>query len=416
MHDGSKQKRLSPMQPLLIAVLLGLGCAWLNCPIINQLSEVLSELFIRLLKLVSLPIIFFSLLATLSGMSSMRHMRIFGGVVLKYTLLTTLSAAGLALLLYILINPANGPSILITKSDDIPEKINYWQHILNTVPSNIIEPFYQNNSTAVLLLALLLSTAVISLKTPHKATLQQLFESLFAAIMQMTRLIMKLIPLAVWGFITQFAQELKSQSVLQGLPLYLLCILLANIIQAMAVLPILLKMNGLSPWKAVKAMWPALTIAFFSKSSSAALASAVDCAENRLGVDKQIARFSMPLCITVNMNACAAFILITVLFVSQSHGVHYSALELVGWIFIATVAAIGNASVPMGCYMLSSAFLSTMGVPLPLLAIILPFYALIDMLESAINVWSDACVTAVAAQHLHKTTNSQPENNTHRVF
>ena len=117
-----------------------------------------------------------------------------------------------------------------------------------------------------------------------------------------------------------------------------------------------------------------------------------------------MARFSLPLCITINMNACAAFILITVLFVSQSNGVVYSPLELVAWIFVATIAAIGNAGVPMGCYMLSSAFLAAMGIPLHLLVVILPFYAFIDMLESGINVWSDSCVTAMVDKDLQTRT------------
>lgn len=65
------------------------------------------------------------------------------------------------------------------------------------------------------------------------------------------------------------------------------------------------------------------------------------------------------------------------------------------WIFIATLAAVGNAGVPMGCYFLASAFLAAMDVPLNILGVILPFYTMIDMVESAINVWSDACVTAV---------------------
>jgi Na+/H+-dicarboxylate symporter len=95
------------------------------------------------------------------------------------------------------------------------------------------------------------------------------------------------------------------------------------------------------------------------------------------------------------MNGCAAFILTTVLFVSMSNGVPYTLFEMILWIFIATIAALGNAGVPMGCYFLSSALLAAMNVPLPILGVILPFYSLIDMLETSINVWSDACVTAI---------------------
>ena len=95
------------------------------------------------------------------------------------------------------------------------------------------------------------------------------------------------------------------------------------------------------------------------------------------------------------MNGCAAFIIITVLFVAISNGIEFSIAELIAWVFIATLAAVGNAGVPMGCYFLSLALLTSMNVPLDLMFVILPFYVFLDMLETAINVWSDACVTAI---------------------
>ena len=408
LASGHKQRRLSPTIILLLAALAGLLTGWLDAPALNQCCQVIADIFIRLLKLVSLPIIFFSLVATLSGMGGFSDVKAFGGTVLKYTLMTTLLAATLALLLYAGIDPASAVGQLsVSDTTEVPVT-SYWSYLLSVIPTNIIEPFLNNNVMGVLFLAVLLSSAIIALNQEHKSLLHQFFESMFAAVMKMTSYILKLMPLAVWAFVTLFVHDLQNQDVLQGLALYLACVLLANLIQAGVILPLLLKSRGIAPWDTFKAMWPALTVAFFAKSSSAALPSAVDCAEKRLGVDLKVARFSLPLCITINMNACAAFILITVLFVSQSSGVVYSPLELVSWIFIATIAAIGNAGVPMGCYMLSSAFLAAMGVPLHLLVIILPFYAFIDMLESAINVWSDSCVTAMVNQELKQREKLSP--------
>jgi Na+/H+-dicarboxylate symporter len=145
-------------------------------------------------------------------------------------------------------------------------------------------------------------------------------------------------------------------------------------------------------------MLPALSFAFFSKSSTAAMPTAIDCAENQLNVSPKVARFSFPLCTSINMNACAAFILITVMFIAQSQGVTFTYTDKITWIAIATIAAIGNAGVPMGCFFIASALLTTMNLPLTLMGIILPFYALLDMLESAINIWSDSCVTLAVHQ------------------
>ena len=127
---------------------------------------------------------------------------------------------------------------------------------------------------------------------------------------------------------------------------------------------------------------------------------AIKCAEENAKVSRKVASFALPLCTTINMNGCAAFILTTVLFVSMSNGFVFSPAEMIVWIFIATIAAVGNAGVPMGCYFLSSAFLAAMNVPLNILGIILPFYTMIDMVETAINVWSDSCVTAVVDKEI----------------
>ncbi|MET4693213.1 dicarboxylate/amino acid:cation symporter [Endozoicomonas lisbonensis] len=398
----NRHYRIGSTALLLLAAALGLVTGWLDVPAINGICEVITDIFIRLLKLVSLPIIFFSLIATLSGMSGMGDVKAMGGKVLKFTLLTTFVAAAMALLLYTSFDPAHQGSLAGSYSGQDLEVISYWNYLLSIIPSSFIEPFYNGNVMGALFLALLMSAAILSLGQDHKDSLHKLFDSLFAAVMKMTSFVLKLMPLAVWAFVTLFVRDFQNQDMLQGLAVYLICVLLANVIQAGVILPLFLKSKGIPPVKTLRAMWPALTIAFFSKSSSAALPSAVECAEKRLGVNGKVARFSMPLCISVNMNACAAFILITVLFVSQSNGIQFSTLELLSWVLIASIAAIGNAGVPMGCYMLSSAFLAAMNVDLQLMLLILPFYSFIDMLESAINVWSDSCVTAMVNQELEQ--------------
>jgi Na+/H+-dicarboxylate symporter len=98
------------------------------------------------------------------------------------------------------------------------------------------------------------------------------------------------------------------------------------------------------------------------------------------------------------MNACAGFIVITFLFVAESHGLSFSAAGYMGWALIATVVAMGHAGVPMGCYFLASALVAQSNLPLTLMGVILPFYTLLDMLESAINLWSDSCITLVLDQ------------------
>lgn len=393
-----------------VAIFLGIYTGVYGSEFLLLVATTVSDSFIRLLKLISMPIIFFSLVATLSGMHQSRHIKRLAKTILSYTLLTTWLAAIIALTLFLFIEPVQTamPSQL---TSDIAELIpfrqgvlnmnHYFSALVNTIPENIFQPFHEGNVMSVLLLALLLSFAILSLPDTQRKPLHSVFSSFYSAIMKITEYIVKLMPFAIWAFVALFVKQTINESLpLQDLALYLTCIVLANLIQAFIVLPLFLRAKKIPVFQAMKAMFPALNLAFWSKSSSAALPVAIQCAENRLKLPPKLAQFSLPLCITINMNACAAFILITVFFVAQSHGIDFSVTEMVLWTGVATLAAIGNAGVPMGCFFLSSALLAFLDVPLHYLGVILPFYAMIDMLESAINVWSDSCVTLLASKKI----------------
>jgi Na+/H+-dicarboxylate symporter len=389
-----------PVFFLILALIAGLISGFYPIPLVISAADTVAMIFVSLLKLISLPIIFLALVSTITQMASKSELKLYGGTVLKYTLLTTVLAATIGLGLFLWLNPvALAHEFPVGHVAVIPDG-TYWDYLLSSIPSNIITPFSEGNVIAVLLLALLMSFAIIQLPEDKKTFLNQLFSNLFAAILQIAKTVLKFIPIAIWAFITQFVLTLKGGDQLASIAVYLACVLLANLIQAVIVLPAFLKAKGLSPLKVVKAMYPALNVAFWSKSSAATLPLTMQCATERLGVSQKTAGFSLPLCTAINMNGCAAFIVITVLFVAMSNGMVFSPFELGAWIFIATLAAIGNAGVPMGCYFLSLALLTAMNVPLNLMFVILPFYAFLDMVETSINVFSDACVTAAVDKDL----------------
>ena len=389
-----------------VATLMGLLAGIWDIPYSHVTATTVSQLFINLLKLVSLPIIFLSIVSTAAGMESIKEIKHLGKKVVKYTLLTTVIAATVALGLFVAIDPVRG-GLAAGVGQTVEHQGSYYDYLMKTIPSNIVHPFSDNNVIGVLFLAILLSLATLSLPDHNRKVLHSFFSSLYAAIITITTWIIQLMPFAIWAFITLFIRDVKNGLEFKDIAYYLACVLAANLIQAGLILPLLLKWRGISPVAMFKGMLPALSVAFFTKSSSAALPMALRCAEENVKMSKKVASFTLPLCTTINMNACAAFILTTVLFVSMSNGVSYSPVEMVVWILIATIAAVGNAGVPMGCYFLSSAFLAAMNVPLNILGIILPFYTLIDMLESSINVWSDSCVAAVVNREVEQEERAQ---------
>lgn len=130
-----------------------------------------------------------------------------------------------------------------------------------------------------------------------------------------------------------FLHELKGGSEFYNLLWYFVCIMSANFVQAFLILPLFMWYKGISPIQTLKGVMPALTLAFFSKSSSATLPTTIECVQNKLKVPKKLSSFILPICTTINMNACAAFILITVMFVAEMNGYVFSLSEMLIWIF-----------------------------------------------------------------------------------
>ena len=169
--------------------------------------------------------------------------------------------------------------------------------------------------------------------------------------------------------------------------------------------------RGLNPVHVFRQMSPALAVALFTKSSAGTLPVTIASAENNLHVNPRISRFVLPICTTINMNGCAAFILVTSLFVMQNAGFELSLGTMITWLFISVLAAIGNAGVPMGCYFLTLSLMSSMGAPIGVMGIILPIYTIIDMIETAENVWSDSTVCAITDHELSEAFSSVTAEN-----
>lgn len=402
----SSALKRSPLPFLyLLAIVCGVISGLSDIAFLQNAGVLISDLFIKAFKCISLPIIALSLIVTLATCNASSGMQKIWQRTVLYTFTTTIVAAALSCVLYLLIGPStiSTPLKQISSSSTIsaPE-IHYLKHLSDLIPSNIFSPFLEHQVIGVLLVGLTVGLALrlMPLESPRQI-LTSFFQGIHGLFLVMTHWIVKIIPLGLYGFITTAVLQFRDGIDLKGIGGYLTVVVLANILQGFVVLPAWLKMNALKPFQTMQGMLPALSVAFFSKSSTGTLPLTINAAEKNLHINPTISRFVLPLCTSINMNGCAAFIFTTVIYLMQNHGVEISWSTLIVWIGIATIAAIGNAGVPMGCFFLSTSLLASMNIPLALLALILPFYSIIDMLETALNVWSDACVATVVNKKMH---------------
>ena len=391
------KKTLLWIAALVVGAILGvLGQDW-----INATADFVATIYTRLFQLLAVPTIVLAVITTFATFGSKGSGRIFGHT-LTYTLLTTIAAAALGAALYVVIAPGNVAATQLTADpSSITSNLSYYDHIVSIIPNNIVKPFLEGNVLSLLLLAFAVGIGLSKLpESENKSIITKGLLGLQELLFLLIRWLIWTLPLGIVAFSAQLSAQVSAGVVADSIGKYVLVVLGGNVIQFFVVLPLFLLARGLNPVHVLGKMMPAVLMALFTKSSAATLPVTMDTAENRLGIRKNIARFVLPICTTINMNGCAAFILVTSLFVMQNGGTPLTLGTIALWIIISVVSAIGNAGVPMGCYFLTLSLMSGIGAPVAILGIILPIYTIIDMVETAENVWSDACVATMVNHDL----------------
>ena len=384
---------------LVVGAILGLlGLGWLN-----DVMDFVATVYTRLFQLLAVPTIVLAVITTFATFGSKGSGRIFGHT-LVYTLLTTVAAAAVGAVLYVSVAPDNLPLEVLNSSaqtSGIAPQTSYVDHILSIIPNNIVKPFLEGNVLSLLLLAFAVGIGLSKLpENENKAVVVKGLLGLQELLFILIRGLIWTLPLGIVAFSAQLSTQVSAGVVADSIGKYVLVVLGGNVIQFFIVLPLFLLARGLNPIHVLNKMMPAVLMALFTKSSAATLPVTMESAEQRLGVRKNIARFVLPICTTINMNGCAAFILVTSLFVMQNGGTPLTWSTILLWILISVISAVGNAGVPMGCFFLTLSLMSGIGAPVAILGVILPIYTMIDMVETAENVWSDACVCAIVNHDL----------------
>ena len=395
---------------LVVGTVLGmLGVGW-----IDSVTNFVATIYTRLFQFVAIPTIALAVTTTLARFGTQKDTgRIFRHT-LTYTLLTTAAAAAVGMLLYRFIAPDNLPLDAIqgdTGIDSVKQELgdaSYMDYIIGIVPDNVLRPLVEGNVLSLLLIAVAVGIALARMpETDSKRTLMNGLNGLQNLVSTLIHWLIDILPIGIVAFAAQLSAEVTAGTVVTSIGKYVAVILGGNLLQFCVVLPLFLMARGLNPIRVARAMTPAVLMALFTKSSAATLPVTIQSAEERLGVDSRVARFVLPICTTINMNGCAAFIFVTSLFVMQNGGVEITWGTMIMWLFISVVAAIGNAGVPMGCYFLTLSLMSGVGAPIAIMGIILPVFTVLDMIETAENVWSDSCVAAMTDRDIRNASPRQ---------
>lgn len=405
LEANKKNKQGRQFVLWMLALVVGAALGWLGIKPLNELFTFIATVFTRLFQFIAVPTIALAVITTLARLGGKKETgRIFAHAV-TYTLLTTICAAGIGLMMYLWIAPGNLPADIIgAGTANVPQKLGhltYYDHILSVIPNNLLQPFLSGNVLAVMMIAAAFGLGLAFMpKTENRDILMKGIMGFQELLFTLIRALLFILPVGILAFAAQLSAQIEAGVIVGALGKYTAVIIGSNVIQFFIVIPVFLLARGLNPLQVFRKMSPAIAVALFTKSSAGTLPVTLASAEHNMKANPAVSRFVLPICTTINMNGCAAFILVTSLFVMQNAGYEMSMPTMITWLFVAVLAAIGNAGVPMGCYFLTLSLMSGIGAPIGIMGVILPIYTIIDMIETAENVWSDSAVCAMTDHDL----------------
>ncbi len=311
----------------ILALIIGALFGWLSLDWLNATLDFIATVYTRLFQFLAVPTLVLTIATTLASITKGQDIgRVFRRTI-TYTLLTTAAASAVGLVLFITIAPGVLPEGVVSSfvSDEVMamrQNPSYTEHILRIVPNNFIAPFLAGDVLSLLLIASAVGLALSAMPASDgRTTVVNFLRGILDVLLTLIRSLIRTLPLAICAFTALLVVQMRDGIAAEALGRYTLVVLGSNLLQFFVVLPLFLLSRRLNPLKVMGGMMPAVLTALFTKSSVATLPVTVQSAEQRVGVNPKISRFILPICTTINMNGCAAFILITSLFVMQQSGI-----------------------------------------------------------------------------------------------
>ena len=355
-----------------------------------------SSIFVNLLKLLIVPLVFFSLV---SGISSLTNMTSLGNITLKTVSLylsTTAIAVTLSLIIGSIFKPGSGYSSNVSPPDKLPQGQGIYETILDIFPSNIIEAMANNQMLAVVFFSILFGLALN--KTNHLTdNFSESFEKLNTVFMQLVIMIISFAPIGVFCLIGKFVIA-DGLDIFQEAFKYVTLLILVLFIHAFVTYSLILKMfTNLSLFTFFKKMREVAIFAFSTSSSAATIPVTLKTVQDNLGVNKNVASFVIPVGATINMDGTAIMQGMATIFIAQMSGIDLSLIQYVQVVILAVVTSIGTAAVPSAGTITLVIILQQFGLPLEAIGIILAVDRILDMLRTSVNVTGDAAVACIVA-------------------
>ena len=357
------------------------------------------QLFLRLMQLLVVPLVFFSITCGASAMGDTKAVGKVGIKTFGFYLLTTIIAIIMALLIARIINPGIGLKLAEVEAAEVTftESASLADTVLNIVPKNPVKALADGEMLQIIFFALVIGIVIARLG--HRAdTAAAMFGQCNEIMMEMTAIFMKAAPVGVFCLVARTFSQIGFEAFLPMFK-YMAAVLLTLLVHCFGVYPGFLALfAGLSPVTFFRKYFSVMAFAFSTASSSSTIPMAIETLDEKMGVSQRISSFTIPLGATINMDGTAIMQGAAVVFTAQAFGIELGWTGYLTVIVTATLASIGTATVPSAGLITLSMVFTAVGLPIEGIALIMGIDRILDMIRTAVNVAGDAVCTLIVAK------------------
>ena len=400
MSQTQTKKKLSLSTQIFIALVLaiGAGIALTGSPdFAKNYIKPFGTIFLNLIKWIVCPLVFFSIMSGILSMKDIRKVGFIGGTTVVYYLFTTAFAVAIGLLFA---NIFKGIFPVLSTQELAYEpsatSVNFMDTLVGIFPSNFIKPFVDANMLQIIMSSIIVGFALI-LIAPRVNSEFTFVGTCNDMCMKAMEMILKLSPIGVFCLLCPVVAE-NGPAVLGSLAMVLLVAYLCYVVHAVLVYSVAVKtMGGVGPVKFFKGMLPAIMMAFSSASSVGTLPLNLECSV-KLGADREVASFVLPLGATINMDGTAIYQGVCAVFIATCFGINLSFSQMLTIVLTATLASIGTAGVPGAGMVMLAMVLQSVGLPVEGIALVAGIDRIFDMGRTVVNITGDASCALVVSR------------------
>ena len=385
---------------IFVGLFGGIAAGWAFGDTIVPAAQLLSDLFLRLLRMAIMPLVVTSLTSAVISVGARKNLEILGAKTFAYYITTSLAAILTGLALVNIFKPGVGAEIEFEEQvTEIAASQQSWGDLfLSMIPENPFQALAEGQVLPVIFFSILFGYFVTQLSEPHRSQLGDFFQAAFRTMMKMTHAIIWLAPIGVFG-INAVIVATTGFEAFRSLGFYAALVLTGLFLHAAINLPLLVYLvTRKNPMRHYKGMPSALITGFSTGSTIVTLPLTMEAVTKTSKVSEKIASFVLPIGATVNMDGTALYQGVAVIFIAQIYGVTMAIDQQFIIVVTALLASIGAASVPMSGLVMMSIILGAVGLPLEGVAIVLAVDRVLDMFRTAVNVLGDSCGAVIVAK------------------